>query len=143
MLTVDASVWVAAFDPKDRFHRRSTAFLREVSRREERLAGPAFVVLEVACAIARRAGDPHLGEVVADRLGAHPALLLHPLDEVLLAAAEALGVRRLLRGADALYAATAELLDARLVSWDEELLSRGGAIKPDTWLAGAGGPPAE
>lgn len=31
MLTLDANIWTAAFDPSDRFHAQSTAFL--LSRR--------------------------------------------------------------------------------------------------------------
>jgi len=32
-------------------------------------------------------------------------------------------------------AATAEILDAPLVSWDEELIRRAGAVTPTDWLA--------
>lgn len=89
----------------------------------------------MACALARRAGDSAVGAVVEQRLRAHPALVLHALDDHFLEAAREFGVRRLLRGADALYAVTAQLLDAPLVSWDDELVQRAGAFTPDTWLA--------
>ncbi|MDQ3699129.1 MAG: type II toxin-antitoxin system VapC family toxin [Gemmatimonadota bacterium] len=135
MLTLDANVWVAAFDPRDRFHARSAAFLRAVALKGIGLHGPAFVTLEVACALARRAGDSAVGAIVHERLRAHPALALHPLDDRLLEIARELGVDRLLRAGDALYAATAKLLDAPLVSWDDELVQRAEALTPDTWLA--------
>ena len=135
MLTLDANIWVAAFDPRDRFHARSAAFLRAVARRELNLHGPAFVTLEVACALARRAGDSAVGTVVDERLRAHPALALHPLDDQFLKAARDLGIQLLLRGGDALYAATAKLLKAQLITWDDELVQRAGAVTPDTWLA--------
>ncbi len=41
----------------------------------------------------------------------------------------------MLRGAIALYAATASLANAPLVSWDDELVSRAGAVTPQQWLA--------
>ena len=135
MLTLDANIWVAAFDPLDRFHARSAEFLRAVARKGLDLHGPAFVTLEVACALARRAGDSAVGTVVDERLRAHPALTLHPLDDQFLKTARELGVQLLLRGADALYAATAKLLEAPLITWDDELMRRAGSLTPDAWLA--------
>ncbi|HVS01665.1 MAG TPA: hypothetical protein VMT16_02765 [Thermoanaerobaculia bacterium] len=52
-----------------------------------------------------------------------------------LAAAERLGVDCRLRGADALYAATAAQLGCPWLSWDAELVTRGGALSPRDWLA--------
>jgi len=72
---------------------------------------------------------------VDERLRAHPALALHPLDDQFLKTARELGVQLLLRGADALYAATAKLLEAQLTTWDDELVQRAGAMTPDAWLA--------
>lgn len=134
MLTVDANIWVAAFDPRDRFHERSATFLRAVALAGLRLHGPALVAIEVACALARRAGDSAVGALAHERLRTHPALLLHPMDERCLSTAHDIGVRQLLRGADALYAATATLFGAPLVTWDDELVQRSGAFTPDTWL---------
>jgi predicted nucleic acid-binding protein len=135
VLTLDANIWVAAFDSRDGFHARSVAFLRAVARKGLRLHGPAFAALEVACALARRARDSTVGAAAHERLRAHPALLLHPIDDHYLSTAREIGVRRLLRGGDALYAATAALLDAPLVTWDDELVQRAEALTPDTWLA--------
>ncbi len=135
MLTIDANIWVAAFDSRDHFHARSANFLRAAARDDLRLHGPAFVTLEVSCAIARRAGDSAVGALVEQRLRAHPALALHPLDDRFLEIARELGVQLLLRGSDALYAATAKLLGAPLITWDDELVVRAGALTPDAWLA--------
>jgi hypothetical protein len=33
MLTLDANIWIAAYDPQDHFHTQSTAFLVAVARR--------------------------------------------------------------------------------------------------------------
>lgn len=56
---------------------------------------------------------------------------------MLLRQAISIGPRLLLRGADALYAATAVLYSADLVSWDNELVQRAGAVTPADWLAGS------
>jgi predicted nucleic acid-binding protein len=70
-----------------------------------------------------------------NQLRAHPLLTLQPLDQALLGAAAQLGLQHLLRGADALYAATAQLSRSQLVSWDNELIQRAGAFTPPAWLA--------
>ena len=134
MLTLDANVWVSAFDPRDHFHDRSVGFLRAVATAGLRLHGPAFLVVEVSCALSRRSGDPALGAAAAARLETHPALTLHAMDERMLRTAGEVGVRHLLRAADALYAATAMLAEAPLVAWDAELVSRAGGVTPDSWL---------
>lgn len=135
MLVLDANLWVAAFDPSDVFHGDSVAVFAEAARRALPLAGPSFVVLESICALARRVGDPSFAQAAATKMADHPALHLEPLSEALLAEAERLGVERRLRGADALYLATATRLGCPLLSWDEELIARGGAQSPREWLA--------
>lgn len=137
MLTLDANVWVAAFDPHDRFHADSVEFLRAAARRRLRLHGPAVVVLEAACALAQRAGSETIGRAALDRLRTHPVLILHPVDARLISMAQELGLQQLLQGLDALYAATAELAKAPLVSWDDELVRRAGAMTPQRWLRGS------
>jgi predicted nucleic acid-binding protein len=135
VLTLDANVWIAAFDPEDRFHVPSTVFLSTVTSRHLTLNGPAFVLVESACALARRAGSATVGMTALNQLRAHPLLTLQPLDQALLGAAAQLGLQHLLRGADALYAATAQLSRSQLVSWDNELIQRAGAFTPPAWLA--------
>jgi predicted nucleic acid-binding protein len=56
----------------------------------------------------------------------------------LLPIAEEVGCRVFLRGADALYAATARVTRTPLIAWDRELIERAGALTPEQWLAGSG-----
>jgi predicted nucleic acid-binding protein len=135
MLTLDANIWVAAYDPRDPFHEKSVAFLYAVTQQRLRLHAPAFMIVEATCALSRRAQNSTAGQAVLQQLRAQPLLVLHPLDELLLATATQLGIQQLLRGADALYAATAAMLNAPLISWDTELVHRAGAITPADWLA--------
>jgi predicted nucleic acid-binding protein len=136
MPTVDANVWVAAFDTKDRFHDDSVAFLRNLAGEETRTSAPAIVILEVACALARRYADPTMGHKAALKMKANKLLHLEPLDDGLLLEALRLGTKFRLRAADALYLATAALgTDDGLVSWDNELVERAGAATPTAWLA--------
>jgi predicted nucleic acid-binding protein len=135
VLALDANLWIASFDPSDAFHADSVAVFAEAARRALPLAGPSFVVLESICALARRVDDASYARKAAEKMAGHPALHLEPLTDGLLAEAERLGVECRLRGADALYIATAARLGCPLLSWDAELISRGGALSPRDWLA--------
>ena len=140
MLTLDANVWVSALDPRDAFHGKSAAFLDMISRQKLALHGPAVVVLEVTCALARRLGRAGPADEAARWLRAHPMLTLLAIDDLLLDGAIEIGRERGLRGMDALYAATATLMGAPLVSWDVELIQRAGAKSPTEWMAGHASP---
>ncbi len=134
MLTLDANVWIAAFDPHDRFHDASRDFLAAAVEQGLSFTGPAFVLVEAACAVARRAQDARAGRTAYDELLANPRLALEPLTAAFLSTAARLGTDLFLRSGDALYAAAAERTRAPLVSWDDELLRRAGAVTPATWL---------
>ena len=134
--TVDANIWVAAFDETDRFHADSTEFLRVLAREAIISVAPAVLLVEVACALTRRFADPDVGMEVAERLSTPGRIRLEPLTDALLSEAVRLGTGYRLRAADALYAATAALrTEGRLVSWDGELVARAGAVTPTQWLA--------
>lgn len=68
--TVDANVWVAAFDETDRFHADSVEFLRTLARETIVSVSPAIIIVEVACALTRRFGDSKVGTEVAARMSA-------------------------------------------------------------------------
>ena len=131
-VTLDSSVWVAALDVADYFHRQSSNLLEVLAQQGAHLHGPSFVLVEAACAMGRKAGDSAVAEEAHLRLRSFPALVLHPVDTQCLQTAYQLGARHFLRGADALYVATAALYDAPLVTWDRELVERAGAFTPDT-----------
>ena len=135
MLTIDANVWVAAFDPADVFHAVSVAVLSRAAHQGLRLYAPDFAIVEVACAVSRRRRDTAAGLAAAAKLQAHPLLTLIPLDALLLAEALRIGTSCFLRGADALYAATAAITRSTLLSWDDELVKRANGVTPSGWLA--------
>jgi len=135
LLALDANVWVAAFDPADAFHADSVALLGAAARRGLPLAGPAYVVLESVCALARRVDDSGTARSAGEMMAEHPALHLEPLTDPFLAEAQQVGVQCRLRAADALYAAAAARLGCPLLSWDSELIARAGALSPRDWLA--------
>lgn len=135
MLTLDANVWVSAFDSKDALHGDSATFLKVISQQKLALHGPATVVLEVTCAIARRLRRAGPADEAARWMRAHPTLKLLAVDDLLLEAGLSMGRDRGLRGMDALYAATAAMMAAPLISWDAELIQRADAMSPADWVA--------
>ena len=134
-VTLDASVWIAAADATDVCHSQSRELLLKLVVRGVAVSIPAFAVTEVACALARRMRDaPAARQLTVRGLAALKAKEL-PMDAPFIARSTVLGTDRFLRGADALYAATAELAGSTLISWDGEHQKRAGALSPADWLA--------
>ena len=103
-------------------------------RSRDRVALPAIAPLEMTCVLARRFRSAATGRALTHRLvqGAHITLLEF---EALNDSALELGSRSFLRAADALYAAAAHETGGQLISWDQELVQRAGAVTPEAWLA--------
>lgn len=133
-VAVDASVWIAAQDPADSFCTSSREFLSRILAAGIVVHVPAFARVEVACALARKLRDPGQAERLVNLLFETSGAKEHPVNAALLDKALTIGITRFLRGADALYCATAALVSCELVSWDNEHLRRASARTPDDWL---------
>ncbi len=134
-LTVDSCVWVAAADVTDAFCVASRQFLAKVAQTPLAIYLPALAWVEIACALARKRHDPAAGRTLSDAILNCPSVVRVPLDGPVLDAAVKAGTTALLRGGDAIFAATAHMRSAQLVSWDQELIHRAGAVSPTDWLA--------
>jgi predicted nucleic acid-binding protein len=135
MLTVDANVWVAAADASDLFFTPSRDFLTQIARQRLTLYLPAFAQVEIACVLARKRQDAEAGRRLTIAMLGSPQITHVQMDTSFLAQAILSGTHSLLRGADALYVATAAIYHAQLISWDAELVRCAGAITPTDWLA--------
>ena len=125
MTVVDASVWVAYFIITDAHHMVSNRWLREqLHVYDELVAAPTLLLPEVGGAIARRSGNTVLGQDAVLEMRQLPELKLVPIDEKLASEAASLATTLRLRGADAVYVATAQALSVPLITWDEELAER-------------------
>ena len=134
-VTVDSSVWVAAADPTDSFCAPSRAFFAGLFRHGSRIHVPAFARVEVACALARRQRDAPAARRLTHAMLSGGQVAEVAMDAPLLVRAQGAGTAAFLRGADSLFVATAQATGATLVSWDNELLRRGGAVTPSDWAA--------
>ncbi len=138
-LTIDACVWLAALSPAEPDHAACADLLHMAVAEGLALHQPTLFVIEVCATIARRTRDPALAASVGDTIVATPGLTLHPLDHAGSAHAAEVAMTCALRGADAIYVATARALQATLISLDHEVLDRAASstavMSPDAWLA--------
>jgi len=128
LLTIDSSVFVSAARPSEIGHAESTAFLVWVRNKRTRLFLPTLVMAEVAAALSRTGSDPGLAQQYALAVGQLPNTVMVALDEGLARQSAAIGAQHRLRGADAVYLASAALFAAELITLDREQLERGAAI---------------
>jgi predicted nucleic acid-binding protein len=139
VITIDASVLVAAGAPDDPASSDASAFIEAALSSGLAIHQPTLALVEVAAAMARRTGDDNLAMDAGAALLAMPGLTVHSLDLEASAEAAALASRQRLRGADAVYAATALRHGTTLVTLDDELLARSrhvvDASTPIEWLA--------
>jgi predicted nucleic acid-binding protein len=138
MITIDASVLVAAGSPDDPAQADAAAFLVSAISAGVAVHQPTLALVEVSAAVARRTGDHDLAREAGAALLAMPGLVLHSLDLDASAEAAALAAQRRLRAADSVYAAIAARHEATLVTLDDELRDRSravvDAVGPREWL---------
>lgn len=126
--TVDASVFLNAFNPYEDGNRESRSLLARFEENATPIIVPNLLRVEVAAAVARGRGDAGLARRFADTLMRLPHLVVVPLDDRLAAAAAALAADRGLRGADAVYGAVAVRFGSALVTRDREQGDRLAAV---------------
>ncbi len=124
-VTLDASVWLAAMSPEEPAHRESARALERVFTSGLAIHQPGLFVIEVCATIARRTRDVALAEDMGHLALTLPGLVVHELDHRLAARASRIAARAALRGADAVYVATAQRAGTTLLTLDRELLVRG------------------
>jgi predicted nucleic acid-binding protein len=119
---------VSALVAHDAHHRASRRWLKRHSARGQSIVVPALALAEVAGAISRRTADPILGRRSLEAMLGLSGLRVVPLDPDLGREAGRLAADHRLRGADAVYVASASRQNLPLVTWDEELRARAGRI---------------
>ncbi|MEW6348808.1 MAG: type II toxin-antitoxin system VapC family toxin [Thermodesulfobacteriota bacterium] len=124
MYTIDASVWVNAFDQREPGHLVSREFLELVRDRALPIYIPNLALVEVAGAISRTRQVPVPAQAFAAALSRLPHLAIRVVDEACALHALTLAAQHGLRGADAVYAAVALEAGSTLVTLDNEHLKR-------------------
>lgn len=123
-VVVDASVLVSRLVATDKHHGRCRSWIHSQASEGGLLIAPVLVLAEVAGAISRRTNRPNLARQAVEVLQALPNLRLVSIEPALAGLAAALAAEHALRGADAVYVATASQLGLPLVTLDGEQLRR-------------------
>ena len=126
--TVDASVFVNAFNPHEDGHAESLAILSAVQEAGDPIIVPTLLVAEVASAVARASDDSVGALQYANATAGLPNLTLVSLTPTMARAAAELAATHRLRAADATYVAVARRYGTTVVSRDDEQCSRGSAV---------------
>ncbi len=138
-VTLDASVWLAALSPTEREHARCASLVTRVIEGGVSLHQPGLFVVEVCATVARRTHNKALALEAGRTTLDAPGLVLHELDHGLAREAAEIAATCALRGADAVYVATARSAGSTLVTLDREVCERAKAMAevrtPAEWLA--------
>jgi predicted nucleic acid-binding protein len=126
--TVDASVFVNAFNPYEEGHAESLRILAAIREGGDPVIVPTLLLPEIASAAARASNDSAGALLYANATAALPHLTLVSLTSTTARQAGELAANHRLRGADAVYVAVARRYGTTLVSRDEEQRSRGAAV---------------
>jgi predicted nucleic acid-binding protein len=139
MLTIDANMFISAASASEADAVVSRTFIRRVSLLSMPLYCPTVLLPEVAAGIARPTGNSILAKQVTDDVARLPSLVCVEPDELRADSAADAAITCRLRGADAVYVAVAHEYGTTLITWDQELLTRGAAavpvMTPTDWLA--------
>lgn len=122
--TVDASVFLNAFNLGETGQEDSNRFLNHLQAQAIPIIVPTLLLPEVAAAISRGRQDANLAEAFANTLSRLPNLIFMPLDTLLAQQAAEVAAQHRLRGSDAVYAAVALRFGSHLVTLDREQRSR-------------------
>ena len=118
--TVDASVFLNAFNPHEEGYEHSHRLLSEMQRQAIPVVVPSLLLPEVAGVVARAQDDAQLARRFALSLSRLPHLTLVPLDSSLAKRAADVAAQHRLRGSDAVYAAVSLQYGSVLVTLDKE-----------------------
>ncbi len=123
-LTIDASVFLNAFNPSEPGHEASHQMLAWLQKHAVPIIAPTLVLPEVAATISRVQRDAGLAREFANALSHLPNLVLVALDSTLAQQAADAAAQHRLRGTDAVYAAVAIRFGCTLVTLDREQRER-------------------
>lgn len=126
--TVDASVFVNAFNPNEDGHVESLAILAAIQEHGDPLIVPTLLLPEVASAVARASDDSTGAVQYANAIAALPHLTIVALTSTMARQAAELAAAHRLRGADSIYVAVARRYGTTLVTRDEEQRGRASTV---------------
>lgn len=124
MPIIDASVYVSLANEADRYHDRCLRWFESCLRKQQSLAGPGLLLVEVAASLRRLTGSTELAQRVLSELQESDLIELYPLTLARIETAAILAASTGVRGTDAVYLALAKELEETLITLDRQQLER-------------------
>ena len=124
LYTIDASVFINAFNPHEAGHEASYRLLSILREKTTPIILPTLLIPEVAAAIRRGREDADLARRFVQALGRLPYLMFIPLDTTLAHEAAEVATQYRLRGSDAVYTAVGQRFGCQLITLDREQRDR-------------------
>ena len=124
LYTIDASVFLNAFNPYEPGHEDSHRLLARLQEQAAPIIVPTLLLPEVAAAVARGREDEALAREFATALSRLPHLVWVGLDTTLAQQAVEVAARHRLRGSDAVYVAVSLRFGCTLITLDQEQRER-------------------
>ena len=118
MYCIDASVIVNSFFPGESHHQDSRELMKKIQTNQINVYLPEIILPEVSSAIARGTNDSDLAIEFVEQLLAIPTFNFIPIDREISFLAAELAARYKLKGADAIYVATAKYFNTPLITLD-------------------------
>ena len=128
MAVIDASVYVALINAKEKEHTSSWAWFEQTKKEQQTIAAPVILLAEVAAALSRGVGDLSLAHRVVGQLKRSRVIELVPITLALAEQAAVIAGDYRIRGCDAIYVALASQLEDCLITLDQQQLERAAAI---------------
>ncbi|MFV2045620.1 MAG: type II toxin-antitoxin system VapC family toxin [Anaerolineales bacterium] len=122
--TLDASIFINAFNPTEQGHAASRELLDRFRQDGTPMVEPTLLLPETAAAIRRGTDNAELARRFATELHRAAGLFWVELDEKLAQQAVGIAAEHSLRGSDAVYASVALRFGAALVTLDRQQLER-------------------
>jgi len=139
LITLDASVVVAACRTSEPGHKSSRSLLQKISAKSIPLIIPTLLPVEVTAALVRTGTTATLAEEYAESIVKLPLTTFVSHDKALSQRAVHIAAKHKLRGADAVYVTCSELYGSHLITLDKEQLQRSpkivSAMKPTEALS--------
>ena len=128
MAVIDASVYVALINAKEKEHTSSWAWFEQAIKKPQTIAAPVILLSEVAAALSRGVGDLALAHRVVGQLKRSRVIELVPVTRALAEQAAVIAGDYRIRGCDAIYVALASQLEDCLITLDQQQLERAASI---------------
>lgn len=137
--TIDANILISAHVPTEAEHPASKRFVEHLQTSKAQLYCPTLMLVEIASALIRTTKNTEQTKHFIHTVELLPNMTLIAIDERFAQKATETAIKTHLRGADAIYVTVAQEYDARLVTWDKEMLARAvgvvQVVNPEQFMA--------